>query len=132
PFIVSMEPTTCDTTTLLEFLLSEKIVCDSIDTLGTQFTITGPSNVTIVGAGGADCDAGSYTQRIFIRLSTPITTGGSYTINFHAADDGREITDFCGNAITNAPLVFDMPDIITADFDFTISPSCLKDTFYFE
>ncbi len=132
PFMVSMEPTSCDTTTLLELLLSEKVVCDSIDTLGTQFTITGPSNVTVVAAGGADCAAGSYTQRIFIRLSTPIIIGGSYTINVNAAADGRAITDFCGNAITNAPLVFNMPDIITADFDFTISPSCLKDTFYFE
>jgi gliding motility-associated-like protein len=131
PTMLYLDTTDCTPTRFLTLSLSENILCSSIDTLGTQFTITGPSSVNVIRARGADCNIGAFSNRIILELNAPIYTGGNYLLNLHASSSGLRLSDYCGNLAVNASLPFTMPDIISADFDFTIRASCAKDTFYF-
>jgi gliding motility-associated-like protein len=131
PTMVGIRSTSCTPTRFLILDMSENILCSSIDTLGAQFSITGPSNVTVTGASGTDCGIGAFSNSIIIELDTPIYLGGLYTLNLHSGTNGLRISDYCGNAAADAGLPFNMPDIVVADFNYTINASCLKDTFYF-
>jgi gliding motility-associated-like protein len=131
PVMAGIDATTCTPTRFLVLEMSENILCSSIDTLGAQFSITGPGSVSVIGARGPGCAVGAFSNTIILELSAPIYTGGNYTLNLHAGTNGLRLSDYCGNLALDAGLPFTMPDIIAADFDYTIRASCAKDTFYF-
>jgi gliding motility-associated-like protein len=131
PVMVDIQQTTCTPTTFLILDMSENILCTSIDTLGAQFVITGPSSVSVISARGADCGIGAFSNTIILELDSPIYIGGAYTLNLQAGTNGLRISDYCGNLALDAGLPFTMPDISIADFNYTITASCLKDTFHF-
>lgn len=131
PTMMSIDATTCTPTRFLVLNLSENILCSSIDTTGGQFYITGFDNVNIIRARGGDCNVGAFSNTIILELDTPIYTGGTYQLNLRPGINGLRLSDYCGNLAPNSSLPFPMPDIIRADFDYSIRASCAKDTLYF-
>jgi gliding motility-associated-like protein len=131
PFITEINGLNCDTTRTITVKFSENVRCNSIDTTGGQFTITGPSGVSVVRAASTVCAAGAFANELVITLNQPIILGGNYTINTNPGVGGLVLTDFCNNQIQNIPFQFVAPDIVFADFDYTIRASCAADTFNF-
>ena len=132
PAIASVSNFTCDTTRTIVINMSENVRCNSIDTTGGQFFITGSSAVSVIKAEGVNCGGGAFTNQIIITVAEPIVIGGTYTLNTGPGVGGLIIADFCNNQLQNIPLPINANDIVFADFDYTIKASCAKDTFYYE
>ncbi len=132
PFLSSIDSLTCDTTTTLVIEFSEPVLCDSILANGSQFQITGPQTVNVIGAYSASCATGQkFTQEVSIVLASPIITTGNYTIRAVPGTSGRVITDICGREVTNDSLMLWAPAIVLPHFTYDIAASCYVDTLHF-
>lgn len=131
PVIVGVDDLSCDTIRTIVINLSENVKCNTIDTTGAQFTITGPSPVSVIRAEGVNCNAGAFTSQIVITIANPVVIGGTYALTTGPGVGGLVIADFCNNQMQNSPFPINANDIVFAEFDFSIRASCAKDTFYF-
>ena len=75
--------------------LSRKVMCDSIESGGSDFAITGPSPAAIIAAYGTGCDTMNFTDTVVILLQAPIQTDGVYTITAKKGTDGNTLVDSC-------------------------------------
>ena len=82
----------------------KKIKCSSITASGSDFSVTGPTPVTVIGASG-NCINGE-SEYIAIKLSAPIYTKGTYTVTIQPGIDGSPIFDVCGQPILPQTLQF--------------------------
>lgn len=99
------------------------IDCGSIAADGSDFVITGASPVTIVSATG-NCING-MTDSITIQLSSPILTGGNYTLSLRVGTDGNTISNSCnGPTPPGSALTFLVRDAVDADFTYQVTPGC--------
>lgn len=132
PYLASIDSLTCDTTTTLQIKLSEPVLCDSILSNGSQFTVVGPQAVSVVGAYSASCATGQkFTQEISITIASPILVGGNYEVRAKAGTGGKHITDICGEPLTNDSVVLFAPAIVLPHFTYDIAASCYVDTLHF-
>ncbi len=122
----SLTTPTCAPQTL-QLVFSKPIRCSSIAEDGSDFTISGPSPVTIVSAEGI-CNTG-VSNTVLVHLTAPVVHEGRYTITLKAGIDGNTLVDECGQ-ITSAgsALVFSVKDSVSADFDATLLYGCKWDT----
>ncbi len=119
-------PPTCAAQTI-QLVFSAPLLCNSIATDGSDFTITGNSAVNIIKAEGK-C-AGGLTDTINITLQSPITTGGNYIITLKNGTDGNTINNECGKPTpAGSTLTFTMKDTVTAAFNYQIAYGCVYDT----
>jgi gliding motility-associated-like protein len=96
----TVTPPACAPTSLtLTFV--DPIKCNSIAANGSDFTITGPSAVTINGATAVNCNANGETNTITIQLSAAILTGGSYQLNIATGSDGNTLIGQCNRQVNN-------------------------------
>ncbi len=111
----------------LQLVFRKRIRCSSIAADGSDFTITGPTVVTVSGASGVCTD--TLSNIIKIQLSAPILTKGTYTITLVKGSDGNSIIDECGQE-TPVPssLNFFTKDTVNADFTYAIKYGCDRDT----
>lgn len=130
PLMESVNPFGCDTARTIVLNFNENISCSSIDTTGVQFSLSGPASITVVDAVGVGCGSGSFTDQVILTIAQPILVGGNYSLNLQSSG-GQTISDYCGNQAINNALPLVVPNIAFADFDYTISASCITDTFYF-
>ncbi|MCZ2357655.1 MAG: proprotein convertase P-domain-containing protein [Bacteroidia bacterium] len=82
--------------------INEDVFCSSIAANGSDFSITGPSSVTILSAVGVGCGSGNnWTRQIILTIdaSSQINTG-AYTISSKVGTDGNTLLDKCGNAFS--------------------------------
>ncbi|OQY92955.1 MAG: PKD domain-containing protein [Sphingobacteriales bacterium UTBCD1] len=107
----------------------KKINCPSISPAGTDFAITGPTPVAIVSASG-NCINGQ-TNYIILKLSSPVYTGGTYTVIIQPGLDGSPIYDVCGQPILPQTLTFQTADTVSADFTYTSLLGCRMNTLTF-
>lgn len=107
----------------------KKIRCSSITTSGSDFSVTGPSPITVIGADGR-CINGE-TDYIIVRLSAPIYTKGTYTVTIQPGIDGSPIFDVCGQPILPQTLLFVTADTVDATFQYQLLFGCLEDTLLF-
>ncbi len=107
----------------------KKIKCSSITASGSDFSISGPSPVTVTGAYG-NC-VNDETRYIVVKLSAPIYTKGTYTITVQPGIDGSPIFDVCGQPILPQTLLFTTADTVNADFQNQLIYGCLTDTLIF-
>jgi gliding motility-associated-like protein len=107
----------------------KKIRCSSITPSGSDFTISGPSPVTVIGASG-NCINGE-TNYIVVHLSAPIYTKGTYILTIQPGIDGSPIFDVCGQPILPQTLSFVTADTVNATFQYQMLYGCLKDTLLF-
>lgn len=118
-------PFTCDTVSTVTVFFSEPIICGSIDPSGSEFTITGPSNLNVIGADAPECAGGAFATAITLQLDQPIIIGGTYTVSLNA----NALEDNCGNQTLAQTFNFDVPDIVLGDFSYDLISSCVADTF---
>lgn len=109
---------------ILQLVFKKNIRCNSIVADGSDFFITGSSPVSIASVHG-DCNDEGLTGSIYIKLSQPIVTKGSYTITLKTGIDGNTIIDECGEITPAGETIgFNTMDTVSADFNYTIQWGC--------
>lgn len=109
---------------------SKKIDCSTIAADGSNFLVTGPTPVTVIGAAG-DCDNG-LSDVITVRFSSPIYTKGNYTVIPKLSVNGGAVVDECGQVIQPLPVSFQTADTVSAAFTYNNRLGCRMDTLTFE
>lgn len=107
----------------------KKIRCNSITASGSDFTVSGPSPVSVTGASG-NCINGE-SQYIVVRFAAPIYTRGNYTLSIRPGIDGSPIFDECGQPILPQNLDFATADTVDATFQHVKLFGCQRDTLLF-
>ena len=107
----------------------KKIKCSSITPSGSDFTVSGPTPVTVIGASG-NC-VNDETNYIIIKLGSAIYTKGTYTVSIQPGIDGSPIFDVCGQPILPQSLSFVTADTVSALFTYASSLGCQRDTLTF-
>lgn len=124
----SIGKTTCATDSILVFY-PKKIKCSSISGGGADFSITGPTPVTVTSASG-NC-VNDLTDYIVVKMATPVYTKGNYTLRIQPGIDGSPVLDICGQPILPQSLFFSTADTVNAAFTFTNKLGCQRDTLSF-
>ncbi len=118
PEIDSIVPPTCDSTSSVTVMFSEPIHCNSLQINGGNFSVTGPSAVSVTGVVGSGCQNGSRTSSIKVNFLNPITVAGMYSLIFNPNTSGGAIQDLCGNNMLPDTIPFYSPSGITTSFSF--------------
>lgn len=121
--------------TVLRVPFRRFILCNSLASDGSDFIITGPQAVTIAGI-RSNCGTGNppidRTREIEILLSAPIAAGGTYHLTLANGSDGNTIIDECGlSTPAGSSVPFDVANMVSADFTYTVDPSCKINTVQF-
>ena len=104
------------------------IQCSSIAADGSDFSVTGSSPVSVIGASGV-CDASGLTDTILVQLSAPIKTAGGYQLALQPGDDGNTLVNFCGLSTPVSSVAFTTKDTVSAAaFLEKIQWGCKQDT----
>ncbi|MDB5202428.1 MAG: domain containing protein [Ferruginibacter sp.] len=130
--ILPLLPTPMDSLTkikcapqVLELVFKKPIKCSTIEPGGSDFTVSGPVPVTVSGASGNCVDG--FTDRIFVQLTAPLQTGGTYAIHLQTGTDGNTIFDECGQeSLNGAQISFVVKDTVNANFTYAITYGCQK------
>ncbi|RFM27603.1 T9SS type B sorting domain-containing protein [Deminuibacter soli] len=128
-YLDSITPVACSPT-ILNLVFKRNIQCSSIAANGSDFSVTGPTPVSITGAYG-DCDSNNNTRVIHVQLAGPIETHGDYTITLLPGGDGNTIVDACGEVTPPATLHFTAYDTVSAAFTWRSDLGCKKDIVYY-
>ncbi|MBM3415486.1 MAG: T9SS type B sorting domain-containing protein [Bacteroidetes bacterium] len=118
----------CATDSILVYY-PKKIRCSSITASGSDFSVTGPTPVTVSAAGG-NC-VNDQTDYIVVRFASPVYTKGTYTLTIQPGIDGSPIFDACGQPILPQNLFFITADTVNADFTYQLLYGCLTNTVFF-
>jgi gliding motility-associated-like protein len=122
----SIAPLVCVQDTL-KLVFGRPMDCNSIASDGSDFFITGPSNVTIKTAFG-NCNSG-LSDIINVVLNNPIKTNGNYQLHLKNGSDGNSILNECGKETAAGSIVnFSVQNVTTADFNAQLNVSCKFDT----
>jgi len=82
--------------------LNTPAACNTIAPNGSDFVITGPSNVVISAATGTNCIPGGFTSTVELSLAQPIAVDGTYIIKSYVGSDGNTLADSCGRVLPTA------------------------------
>ncbi|MEQ1677669.1 MAG: gliding motility-associated C-terminal domain-containing protein [Chitinophagaceae bacterium] len=107
----------------------KKIACNTIAPNGSDFSIAGPTPVTVSSAGGHCIN--NKTEYVVVRFASPVYTKGTYMVTMKAGDDGSVVIDECGQEIPVQSLPFIAVDTVNAGFTYTEKLGCRKDTLTF-
>lgn len=135
--VIPVTPTPMDSLTKpgcapteLELVFRKNMRCNSIAPNGSDFSITGPYTVNIIGASGINCTDG-ISKRILIKLSAPMQRAGNFNVNLLVGSDGNTIIDECAESTPAGSFVaFSVFDTVSAQFDSRIAFGCVEDTVY--
>jgi len=118
----------CDGTQLVVHT-NKKIKCTSMAPNGSDFIISGGASV--LSAISSACNLNFDTDTIVLVLSNPLPPG-NYTLTIQNGNDGNTLLDDCSRAIPPGNnLTFNMKDIVSADFTYTMRTGCKNDTLSF-
>lgn len=116
----------------LELVFKKRMFCNSIEPGGSDFFITGPEPISIVSATGVDCDNEGLSRKIIVTFNKPLQVGGLYTIGLVTGSDGNTLLNECKMAsVPGQTLSFPIADTVNADFTYTISYGCERDTIHY-
>src|SRR5690349_14773235 len=114
----------------VELVFRRPINCNSIAADGSDFTVTGSTPVSVIGAAGK-CVSGVATS-IFVKLSAPLQTTGNYRVTLKTGTDGNTIIDDCGQqTLPGAFENFSTGDTVNADFTYQLFLGCKADSVKF-
>lgn len=127
--MISLDSPACQK---IKINLNTPTACASIAANGTDFSITGPSAVTISAAEGANCVTGGFTSSVILTLAAPIAVDGIYTIHSGIGSDGNTLYDSCGRVLPAGQtinfkvnsfngLLSALPDSIVCDIGSTVN-----------
>lgn len=109
--------------------LSALIRCESIALNGSDFNISGPGGVSIIGATG-NCNSNNLADTVLLQLNGPIQTEGDYTVSLVVGNDGNGILGECHQPANIGQLVsFHTADTVSADYSYTLNKNCKVSTF---
>ncbi|CAN5462611.1 hypothetical protein BH11BAC3_BH11BAC3_31430 [soil metagenome] len=112
---------------VLELIFKQPMLCNSIAADGSDFRITGPTSVTVLGATG-NCNNG-VTNSILVTLSAPIQNAGAYRLVLQTGSDGNTVRNECSvETPAGSSLPFTTVDTVSALFKSTIRFGCVTDT----
>jgi gliding motility-associated-like protein len=104
------------------------MLCSTIEPSGSDFRVTGPYPVTVVGASGINCTNGT-SKEITVTFSSPLQSGGNFNIILQKGSDGNTILDECSEeTLPGSSLPFVLKDTVNADFTYSIGYGCQTDT----
>lgn len=118
----------CATDSVIIFY-PKKIKCSSISPSGNDFSVSGPSSVTVVSAAG-NC-VNDLTDYIVIKFASPIYTKGNYSLFIQPGIDGSPILDVCGQPLLPQTILFNTADTVSASFSYASKLGCQRDTLTF-
>lgn len=107
----------------------KKITCNTIAANGSDFSVSGPTAVTVSSAAG-NC-INNKTEYIVVKFTAPIYTKGTYNLTLKAGDDGTVVIDECGQETPTQTLPFITADTVNAEFGYTAKLGCQRDTLTF-
>jgi gliding motility-associated-like protein len=107
----------------LILVFKEPVRCSSISADGSDFSVTGPTPVSITQAAG-NCVNG-FTNSIRLTLGAIITRGGTYTVTLKTGTDANTLLNECNAAaLPGGSLSVIAGDTVNARFTHTIASSC--------
>jgi hypothetical protein len=131
--LLAVSPTPMDSITTpgcapqtLEVVFHKNIRCRSLSPIGNEFTVTGPTPVTVTGV-RLNC-VNDLTQIVTIKLAAPIQTGGTYFLHLDIGNDGNTIIDECGEYTPDTTLAFIVKDTVSANFTYNINYGCTSNS----
>lgn len=83
----------------ISIYLTEPINCSDVAGDGSDFLVSGLTNLTISAATGTGC-SGGVTNLVWLTFSGNIPTTGTYTVSINSGSDGNTLSDGCGNEIS--------------------------------
>ncbi len=107
----------------------KRILCSTIDPRGIDFSVTGPSPVTVAAANG-NCINGK-TDFVTVKFSGPIKIGGTYRLRLLAGTDTIIILDECGQPLPTQNVNFAVADTVSARFTYTATMGCQQNNYLF-
>lgn len=91
-------PAGCSGPTSIKLVMSENVLCNSLATNGSDFTLN-PASASITSVVSTACTTGSnFTNQFTLNFSAPLTPG-TYSINITTGTDGNTLIDNCGNSM---------------------------------
>lgn len=123
----SIMPVGCKPTTL-HLVFNRSVLCSSIAGDGSDFTISGPSAVSVTGASAACTDGGS--RIVNIQLNGPIQTAGIYTLTLKRGSDGNTLMNDCLKETPAGSINLRAYDTVSAAINYRITSSCVDDTIH--
>ena len=126
----SISPVGCSPS-ILHLVFNRPILCNTIANDGSDFKITGPSQVTVRAATAA-CNSNGLTSVIDLQLANPIVLGGTYQLKLVQGSDSNTIFNECGlPTLPGSQLNFIVADTVSATLSFRQVNGCHTDTLYF-
>jgi gliding motility-associated-like protein len=121
----SMAPLKCSPQQL-KLIFRKPMLCSSIASDGSDFSINGTYAVAISAVSGS-CSNGT-TKEITLTLSNPLQKKGNFTLVLQKGSDGNTLLDEC---VQETPagsfLSFSVKDTVNANFSYTINYTCALD-----
>lgn len=115
----------------LTLVFSKPMMCSTVTEEGTEFSVTGPTPVTVIAASGV-CDKSGLSSVIKVKLAAPIQSGGAYRIVLNTGTDGNTIYNECGKETPAGSFIdFYVADTVSAFFNYKIRWGCKIDTIDF-
>ena len=78
--------------------LTKKMKCSSISADGSDFTVSGPTSISVASATGNGCSTGFDMDSVVLKLNG-ILSPGTYTVSAKNGADGNTLIDNCGSAL---------------------------------
>lgn len=117
---------------VLNLVFSKPMQCNSITPEGSEFTVTGPSPVTVTSASGLNCSADELSNIIQVKLASPLQKGGRYRITLNTGYDGNTIKNECSMETAAGSFIdFLIADTVSAYFSYQINWGCNVDAVSF-
>ena len=107
----------------------KKIKCSTLSPSGSDFAITGPNPVSIIGVTG-NC-VNDLSDYVVIKFAAPIYTKGNYSLIIQPGIDGSPIFDLCGQPLLAQTLSFTTADTVSALYTNSLKFGCQRDTLTF-
>ena len=133
--VFPVQPTPMDSLTavacapdMLQLVFKRPIYCNTVASNGSDFTLSGPSAITVASASG-NCGSNTGSRIIQVKLSQPIQLGGTYQIRLQRGSDGNTLLDDCGQETPAGSFInFTVKDTVSADFNYQVLMGCRIDT----
>ncbi len=108
--------------------INKRINCVSVAGDGSDFSITGPTAISIISASANGCNNGFDGDTIILKLNKTLSAG-TYTITAKLGIDGNTLTDNCSNSLAiGANTSFKFLSAQPAPLDSSKPIICMTDT----
>jgi hypothetical protein len=107
------------------------MLCNTVASDGSDFSITGPSFPNIISANMINCSNG-FGRDVVVKLNTPLAKGGYYKLNLKRGTDGNTILNDCGIETAPSFIGFVAFTKVNAGFTYIDKINCVEDTLFLQ